>query len=123
VVGHFADYRPFYRAILTSSCAFGVNQALTRFFLPHNRHAVRLLRGEGTAPQDVEDLAAFLTGGWAALINTWVVEGEDPLDSEAFADRLVRAVSAVIGAIGQPAAASKPAAVTKTAAVGAEAGG
>ncbi|MEU9020356.1 TetR family transcriptional regulator [Actinomadura sp. NPDC048394] len=107
VVGHFADHRPFYRAILTSSCAFGVNQALTRFFLPHNRDAVRLLWGGDLAPQEIEDLAAFLTGGWATLINTWVVEGDDPLDVETFADRLVRTVSAIIGSIGPSIAAGK----------------
>jgi AcrR family transcriptional regulator len=107
VVGHFADHRPFYRAVLTSSSAFGVNQALTRFFLPHNRQAVRLLWGERLAPQEVEDLAAFLTGGWATLINTWVVEGEDPLDGEGFADRLVRTVSAVIGALAPAIAADE----------------
>ncbi len=105
VVGHFGEHRPFYRAILTSSCAFGVNRALTVFFLPHNRQAVRLLWGEQLAPQEAEDLAAFLTGGWAALINTWIVEGDDPLDTEGLADRLVRTVSAVIGAIGPSIAA------------------
>jgi AcrR family transcriptional regulator len=107
VVGHFADHRPFYRAVLTSSSAFGVNQALTRFFLPHNRQAVRLLWGDRLAPQEVDDLAAFLTGGWATLINTWVVEGEDPLDGEGFADRLVRTVSAVIGALAPAIAADE----------------
>jgi AcrR family transcriptional regulator len=100
VTGHFADHRPFYRAILTGPCSFGLNKALTGFFLPYNRHAVQTLWGGGLASQQVEDLAAFLTGGWATLINTWVVEGDDPLDREGFADRLIRTVSAIIGAIG-----------------------
>jgi hypothetical protein len=44
----------------------------------------------------MEDLAAFLTGGWGDFVHTWVVEGPDPLDPEAFTDRLLRTASALL---------------------------
>jgi AcrR family transcriptional regulator len=84
---HFAAHRRFYRAMLTSSSAFALTKALTGLFVPLNRRYASLLR---TDEQAVDDLAAFLTGGAAALVNTWVVEGPDPLDPEEFTDRLMR---------------------------------
>lgn len=42
------------------------------------------------------------TGGGAAFINTWVVEGEDPLDPEELTDRLIRMVSVVTAVIHSP---------------------
>jgi hypothetical protein len=42
------------------------------------------------APEVFDDLALFLTGGSAAIIDTWVIEGPDPLAPEAFTDRLLR---------------------------------
>lgn len=47
------------------------------------------------APELLDDLALFLTGGSAAVINTWVIEGSDPLDPEAFTDRLLRMLPVV----------------------------
>ncbi|WP_149256942.1 TetR/AcrR family transcriptional regulator [Actinomadura sp. K4S16] len=105
VAGHFADHRPFYRAVLTGSSGFGLNKALTGFFIPYNRHIVQLLGGGRLGPQEAEDLAAFLTGGWAALINDWIADGDDPLDPARFTDRLVRMVAAAIDVIAGPCAA------------------
>jgi AcrR family transcriptional regulator len=96
---HFADHRGFYRALLTSSCAFALNKALTGLFMPHNRQYVRQMCGARLDPRTVEDLAKFMTGGAAAVVNTWVVEGEDPLDPEEFTDRLMRMRSVVTAAI------------------------
>lgn len=92
---HMARHRAFYRALLTSSCAFALSKALNSLFLPLNRQALQALYGECIDPRTLEDLASLLTGGWGAYFNTWVVEGPDPLDPEAFADRLVRAASAL----------------------------
>ncbi|MFF1609989.1 TetR/AcrR family transcriptional regulator [Amycolatopsis sp. NPDC058278] len=87
---HFAAHRRFYRALLTSSSAFALNKALTGLFLPINRqHTARLL-GRRLDERGVEDLAAFLTGGAAAVVNTWVIEGPEPLDPEEFTGRLMR---------------------------------
>src|SRR5512139_1758813 len=97
VARHFADHRAFYRAILTSSCAYGLNKALTGFFLPVNQQAVDLLWDGRLGRQEADDLAAFLTGGYSALINTWVVEGDEPLDPREFSDRLIQTISAVLG--------------------------
>lgn len=98
VARHMADHRAFYRALLTSSCAFALNKALSGLFLPVNRQAV-------TAAYDLdehaaEDLAAFLTGGWGDFIHTWVVDGPEPLDPEEFTDRLLRTASVLLNPKG-----------------------
>ena len=95
---HFADHRSFYRAMLTGSCAFALNEALNGLFHPLNRQFARRLLGEGHEPTAVDDLATFLTGGGAAIFNSWLIEGEDPLDPEHFADRLMRTLSVLSGA-------------------------
>jgi AcrR family transcriptional regulator len=87
---HFAAHRRFYRALLTSSSAFALNKALTGLFLPLNRQHVTQLLGKRLDARGVEDLATFLTGGAAALVNTWVIEGPEPLDPEEFTGRLMR---------------------------------
>jgi AcrR family transcriptional regulator len=92
---HFAAHRRFYRALLTSSSAFALNQALTGVFLPLNREGIVRMLGDRLGRQGVDDLAAFLTGGAGALVNTWVIEGPEHLDPEEFTDRLVRIRSVV----------------------------
>jgi hypothetical protein len=87
---------------LTGSCAFALNKALTDLLIPLNRQVVHQVCGERLDRHTVEDLATFLTGGWAAFVNTWVVEGEDPLDPEGFTDRLMRMVSILTAAMPQP---------------------
>lgn len=94
---HFAQHRVFYRAVLTSSCAFGLNKALMGLFLPLNRQVITRLHGERTDPELFDDLALFVTGGGTAFINAWVVEGEDPLDPEEFTERLLRLTPVVTG--------------------------
>lgn len=94
---HFAEHRSFYRAMLTGSCAYGLNVALSGLLSPFNEQFVRQLRGARQAPDLVPDLTAFVTGGWAAVVNTWVVEAPDPLDAEAFADRLMGLLSVIGG--------------------------
>jgi len=100
---HFAAHRGFYRAMLTGSCAFALNKALSGLLVPANRQAVHRLFGDRLDPRTVEDLAVGLTGAGAALFNTWVVEGEDPLDPAEFADRLLRMMSAATAAMRRPA--------------------
>ena len=95
LAGHFATHRRFYRALLTSSSAFALNQALTSVFLPLNREGIARVLGGRLGRQGVEDLAAFLTGGAGALVNTWVIEGPEPLDPEEFTDRLTAIRSVV----------------------------
>lgn len=92
---HFATHRRFYRALLTSSSAYALTQALTSVFLPINREHTGRLAGRRLGPRGVEDLATFLTGGAGALVNTWVVDGPDPLDPEEFTGRLMRIRSVV----------------------------
>ena len=87
---HFADHRSFYRAMLTSASGFALNKALSGLISPANRQLVQHAFGETLDPTSTDDLATFLTGGGAAFVNTWVVEGADPLDPEAFTDRLMR---------------------------------
>ena len=90
VARHFADHRAFYRAMLMSSSGFALNRELSGLLIPVNRQLVQQMSDSTLDSQGAEDLATFLTGGGAALVNTWVVEGEDPLDPEAFTDRLMR---------------------------------
>jgi AcrR family transcriptional regulator len=99
---HFADHRVFYRAMVTGSCAFALNKALTGLLIPVNRQVVRQMLGERLDARTVEDLAMCLTGAGAAFFNTWVVEGADPLDPEEFTDRLMRMVSVVTASLRQP---------------------
>jgi AcrR family transcriptional regulator len=90
IARHFAEHRSFYRAMLTGSCAFALNKALHGMLVPLNRRFVEATLGERLDPATADDLATFLTGGGAAIFNSWVVEGEDPLDPEQFTDRLMR---------------------------------
>jgi hypothetical protein len=99
---HFAAHSAFYRAVLTSSCAFELNKALTGLLIPVNRELVQGLFGGALDPQAELDFAAFLTGGGAAVVNTWVVEGTEPLDPEQFTDRLMGLADAA-GALLRPA--------------------
>ena len=89
---HFAQHRSFYRAMLIGSCAFAMTRELSSFLSSFNRRFVRELFGE--LDQDAaQDLTAFLTGGAAAVINDWLIDGYDPLDPEELAERLLRLAS------------------------------
>jgi AcrR family transcriptional regulator len=98
---HFAEHRRFYRAMLTGSCAFAVNNGVMGLLLPVNRDVVHQISGERLDPQTVEDLAAYLTGGGSAFFNAWVVEGDEPLDPEEFTDRLMRMMSVLTERLGE----------------------
>jgi AcrR family transcriptional regulator len=96
VAQHMAAHRPFYRALLTSPCAFALARALNGLFLPVHRQAVRTVYGERLDARAIEDLAAFLTGGAGNFVHTWVIEGPEPLDPDEFTDRLLRTVSTLL---------------------------
>lgn len=93
---HFAEHRAFYRALLTGSCAFAVDRGLIGLLLPVNRDSLRRVYGERLAPSAIDDLATFVTGGGSAFFTTWVVEGPEPLDPEAFTDRLMCLMSVLL---------------------------
>jgi AcrR family transcriptional regulator len=99
---HFAERRVFYRAMLTGSCAFAMAGTLNDLFGSLNRTLVRELYA-GLDEPTVADLAAFFTGGASLLLNTWLIDGADPLRPEDLADRLLR-VASVLG----PAASGTP---------------
>ncbi len=102
---HFADHRSFYRAMLTGSCGFALNRALNGLLIPVNRQLAETMLGESVEQAAADDLATFLTGGGAAIFNAWVIEGGDPLDPEQFADRLMRMLSILTGAVRERAGA------------------
>ncbi|MFF3372184.1 TetR/AcrR family transcriptional regulator [Streptomyces sp. NPDC002680] len=92
---HFARHRPFYRAMLTGSCAFPMARALNRLFA-----SLITLAGLREVFGDIDevtarDLAALFTGGTGAIVNDWVIDAADPLDPEDLADRLLH-VSTVL---------------------------
>ncbi|MGK3206212.1 TetR/AcrR family transcriptional regulator [Amycolatopsis sp. MEPSY49] len=100
---HFAAHRRFYRALLTGTSAFAFTEALTGLFLPLNRRHLGQALGDRLGDREVEDLATFLTGGAGAVVNAWVVGGPDPLDANAFTDRLLRIRSVVTATITKEA--------------------
>jgi AcrR family transcriptional regulator len=85
---HFAAYRRFYRPVLMSPCAFAFSRGLTELHLPPNRVLVEQILDEHHDPQTAEDLAVYLTGGGIAFLSEWIINGEEPLDSERFVDRM-----------------------------------
>jgi AcrR family transcriptional regulator len=95
-VRHFAGHRVFYRALLTGPCAFALDRGLISLFLPGNRQAVEHLYGDRLTGQTLDDLAAFITGGVGAFITTWIAGADDPLDPEAFTERLLDVTSVLM---------------------------
>ena len=86
---HFARHRPFYRAMLTGSCAFPMAQALNKLF-----GSLVTMTGLREVFGDLDDttardLTALVTGGTGAIVNEWLIQGDDPLDPEGLADRLM----------------------------------
>ncbi|MGI5290413.1 TetR/AcrR family transcriptional regulator [Nonomuraea polychroma] len=87
---HFVRHRPFYRAMLTGSCAFPMTRALNKLF-----GSLITMTGLREAFGDLDettaqDLATLFSGGTGAIVNDWLIDADDPLDPEELADRLVR---------------------------------
>ena len=93
---HFAAYRPFYRAMLTGSCAFAMTRTLSRSFSVLTRRTVRGLFGE-LDRQTTEDMTTFLAAGAGAILNDWVIDGADPLRPDEIAKRPLRLASVFAG--------------------------
>ena len=93
---HFAKHHVFYRAILTSSSSYALTARLSNLLLPMNRKALAQSLGRQLDDQAIDDIAMFVTSGLAATVNTWVVDGEDPLDSEELTERLMRIISSLV---------------------------
>jgi hypothetical protein len=73
---HFAEHRPFYRAMLTGSCAFATT-------------TVRDVFGE-LSQSTQEDLAIFFASGATGLLGGWLINDPERLDPHHLADRLFR---------------------------------
>ncbi|THV40171.1 TetR/AcrR family transcriptional regulator [Glycomyces buryatensis] len=86
---HFAEHRRFYRAVLNSANGFALNQGLSALLVPVSRERIERSFGDSLDAERIDELALFLTGGAAAVVNRWLTTGDDPLDAEAFADRLL----------------------------------
>ena len=111
VTRFFAEHRAFYRAMLNSSSAFAMNRALGSLLIPVNRRAIESHFARDLDPQRAEDLAMFLTGGGANVMNEWLTGPDDPLDPEDLADRIGALLDVLATALPQ-IAASKIAAST-----------
>jgi AcrR family transcriptional regulator len=86
---HFAEHRPFYRAMLTGSCAYAMSRALNGLYGSLNTTTVRDVFGElDQATRD--DLAVFFASGANGLLNDWLIDAAEPLDPNHLADRLLR---------------------------------
>ena len=99
VVQHFAQHRPFYRAMLTSSRAYELTNALNDMLGTVYQQLLDLMSASSLKPQAVEDMTVFVTGGWAAVINRWLIEAADPLDVQAFSQRLMNIFLVLVGAV------------------------
>jgi len=93
---HFAAHRAFYRAMLTGSCAYAMTRTFNQVFSPFNQ---RFLQGRHVDEDTAKDLSLFMAAGAGAIINDWLVDGPDPLDPDAAADRLLRLACLVPAAL------------------------
>ncbi|MFE2945159.1 TetR/AcrR family transcriptional regulator [Streptomyces sp. NPDC059255] len=89
VARHFAEHRPFYRAMLTGSCAHAAIRTVVGVFSPYRAASARKLFGD-LDERTAGEVADFLTGGTAMALNEWLVNGPDLLDPGEFAARLLR---------------------------------
>ncbi|MER7608832.1 TetR-like C-terminal domain-containing protein [Nocardioides sp. NPDC127503] len=104
---HFAEHRVFYRAMLNSSSAYALTKALSGLIIPVNRRAIDAQFAEEYDPQQLDDLAVFVTGGGATVVNAWVTDAADPLDPEDLADRLIGLLGVITGALRRTTASEK----------------
>ncbi|MYR07799.1 TetR family transcriptional regulator [Gordonia sp. SID5947] len=82
---HLAHYRAYYRAVGTGPCAYPAKQAvLGAVSSLHNQVGGQAVRGFAG-----DDAVTFVVGGCFDLFTRWLDEGDDPLDPEAMADRLL----------------------------------
>ena len=86
---HFARHRSFYRAMLSGSCAFAMTRTLNGLFSSINKDAVRDLF-DGLDEDTAQDVAVFVAGGTGTVVNDWLIDGDDPLEPEELAHRLLR---------------------------------
>lgn len=107
VAQHFSEHRPFYRPMLTGPCAFRLSALLSEMLGPFNQQIVELMSGQPLSPERAEDLTQFVTGGFGHMFNVWLIEGPDPLDPAAFADRLMQLLPHLIGTAIDPAVAAQ----------------
>ncbi|MGP3960764.1 TetR/AcrR family transcriptional regulator [Nonomuraea sp. 3N208] len=92
---HFVRHRPFYRAMLTGSCAFPMTRALNKLFGSLiTMTGLREVFGD-LDETTAQDLATLLSGGTGVIVNDWLIDADDPLDPEELADRLVRLSTAL----------------------------
>lgn len=98
---HFAQHRVFYRAMLNSSSASALNEALGGLFGAVNRRAFQEYFADKFDPQQIEDLTVFVTGGSASIVNAWVTSGDESLDPEDLADRMVGLAGIFAAALDQ----------------------
>jgi AcrR family transcriptional regulator len=99
VARHFAEHRGFYRALMSGSIAFALGKAMTGLLMPFHRQLFQEAFSGSLDARTVGDLATCLAGGGHALVCAWVIDGEDPLDPEEFADRITRMVAVLVHAL------------------------
>lgn len=112
VARHFAAHRAFYRAMFNSASAFALSRAVSGLLAPLRHGSLQTRFAEVLPPVLAADLGAFINGGSAALVYAWVTEGDEPLDPEAMADRLLavgQVLAAALGSLPQQSKAEVPA--------------
>lgn len=104
---HFAEYREFYRPLLTGSCAYAAIRTVNSLFHPYRLASARRLFGD-LDEQAAGEVADFLTGAASMALGEWLVDGQDPLDPDDFAQRLLRIQSVLTGAYRDRRSAPTP---------------
>ncbi|MFI6738935.1 TetR/AcrR family transcriptional regulator [Nonomuraea sp. NPDC050451] len=97
IVSHIADHRPFYRALLTGSCAYAATKTMSGLFRPFSMASARELFGD-LDDQAATEVADYFTGATVTAVTGWLVDGPAQLDPEEFAERLHRIQSVLTGA-------------------------
>jgi len=62
IVGHFAQHRRFYRAMLKSSRSYDLTKAFNGILGPFNQPLIDLMSASGLQPRVVADLTLFKSG-------------------------------------------------------------
>ena len=86
---HVAQHRRFYRAVLTGSCAYQLQQRVSAFFMPFSRDAALQTYGD-LDEATVAEVADYFTAGTTMSFINWIREGPEPLDPQEFAESLGR---------------------------------
>jgi AcrR family transcriptional regulator len=90
---HFAVHRGFYRPLLLGPGGLALSRELADLMRPITRQSLEATFEATLDAATIADLTTSYVGGSTALLITWITEGDDPLDPDAFTERFLRVQS------------------------------